>query len=29
MLEDMGAITRSGAKLNCDTQVLQNIADME
>jgi CRP-like cAMP-binding protein len=29
MLEDMGAITRSGAKLNCDTQVLQNIAYME
>jgi CRP/FNR family transcriptional regulator, cyclic AMP receptor protein len=29
MLEDMGAITRAGAKLSCDTQVLQNIADME
>ena len=29
MLEDMGAITRAGAKLSCDTGVLQNIADME
>jgi CRP-like cAMP-binding protein len=29
MLEDMGAITRSGSKLSCDTEVLQNIADME
>jgi CRP-like cAMP-binding protein len=29
MLEDMGAITRSGAKLTCDTEVLQSIADME
>jgi CRP-like cAMP-binding protein len=29
MLEDMGAIARSGSKLSCDTQVLQNIADME
>jgi CRP/FNR family cyclic AMP-dependent transcriptional regulator len=29
MLEDMGAITRSGSKLVCDTEVLQNIADME
>lgn len=29
MLEDMGAIVRSGSKLSCDTEVLQNIADME
>ena len=29
MLEDMGAIARAGSKLRCDTQVLQNIADME
>jgi CRP/FNR family transcriptional regulator, cyclic AMP receptor protein len=29
MLEDMGAIARTGSKLSCDTQVLQNIADME
>ena len=29
MLEDMGAITRAGSKLSCDTDVLQNIADME
>jgi CRP-like cAMP-binding protein len=29
MLEDMGAIARAGSKLTCDTQVLQNIADME
>ena len=29
MLEDMGAITRAGSKLACDTEVLQNIADME
>jgi CRP-like cAMP-binding protein len=29
MLEDMGAITRSGTKLTCDTEVLQSIADME
>jgi CRP/FNR family cyclic AMP-dependent transcriptional regulator len=29
MLEDMGAITRAGSKLTCDTDVLQNIADME
>ena len=28
-LQDMGAITRSGAKLTCDTEVLQSIADME
>jgi CRP/FNR family cyclic AMP-dependent transcriptional regulator len=29
MLEDMGAIARAGSKLSCDTDVLQNIADME
>ena len=29
MLEDMGAITRAGSKLTCDTEVLQSIADME
>jgi CRP/FNR family cyclic AMP-dependent transcriptional regulator len=29
MLEDMGAIARAGSKLTCDTEVLQNIADME
>jgi CRP/FNR family cyclic AMP-dependent transcriptional regulator len=29
MLEDMGGIARAGPKLTCDTQVLQNIADME
>jgi CRP/FNR family transcriptional regulator, cyclic AMP receptor protein len=29
MLEDMGAIARTGSKLSCDTEVLQNIADME
>jgi CRP/FNR family transcriptional regulator, cyclic AMP receptor protein len=29
MLEDMGAIARTGSKLACDTQVLQSIADME
>lgn len=29
MLEDMGAIARAGPKLTCDTDVLQNIADME
>ena len=29
MLEDMGAITRAGSKLSCDTEVLQSIADME
>jgi CRP/FNR family cyclic AMP-dependent transcriptional regulator len=29
MLEDMGAITRVGPKLTCDTEVLQSIADME
>jgi CRP-like cAMP-binding protein len=29
MLEDMGAITRAGSKLSCDTDVLQSIADME
>jgi CRP/FNR family cyclic AMP-dependent transcriptional regulator len=29
MLEDMGAIARTGPKLSCNTEVLQNIADME
>ena len=29
MLQDMGAITRAGSKLTCDTEVLQSIADME
>jgi CRP/FNR family cyclic AMP-dependent transcriptional regulator len=29
MLQDMGAITRSGSKLQCDTGVLESIADME
>src|SRR3989440_8841023 len=29
MLEDMGAITRKGAKLVCDTEILQNIAETE
>jgi len=29
MLQDMGAITRTGSTLTCDTEVLQNIADME
>ena len=29
MLEDMGAITRAGSKLSCDTEALQSIADME
>jgi CRP/FNR family transcriptional regulator, cyclic AMP receptor protein len=29
MLEDMGAIKRTGSKLTCDTEVLENIADME
>lgn len=29
MLEDMGGIRRAGAKLTCDTSVLENIADME
>src|SRR5262245_44728705 len=29
MLEDMGAITRTGSTLTCDTEVLQNDADME
>jgi CRP-like cAMP-binding protein len=29
MLEDMGAITRAGSKLSCDTEVLESIADME
>lgn len=29
LLQDMGAITRSGTKLTCNTEVLQSIADME
>jgi CRP-like cAMP-binding protein len=29
MLQDMGAITRTGSTLTCDTEVLQSIADME
>ena len=29
LLEEMGAIVRNGNKLACDTQVLQDIADME
>ena len=29
MLQDMGAITRQGTKLACDTEVLHNIAEME
>lgn len=29
MLQDMGAITRTGSTLTCDTEVLQNVADME
>jgi CRP-like cAMP-binding protein len=29
MLQDMGAITRKGAKLMCNTEVLQEIADTE
>jgi CRP/FNR family cyclic AMP-dependent transcriptional regulator len=29
MLEDLGGIKRAGAKLVCDTEVLENIADME
>lgn len=29
MLEDMGAITRAGSKLTCDTDLLQSIAEME
>jgi CRP/FNR family cyclic AMP-dependent transcriptional regulator len=29
MLEDMGGITRKGAKLTCNTEVLQNIAETE
>ena len=29
LLEDMGAITRNGAKMMCDTEVLQSVADME
>jgi CRP/FNR family transcriptional regulator, cyclic AMP receptor protein len=29
LLEDMGATTRVGSKLSCNTEVLQNIADME
>jgi len=29
MLQDMGAITRKGGELRCDTSVLQSIADAE
>jgi CRP-like cAMP-binding protein len=29
LLQDMGAITRNGSKLQCNTEVLQNIAEME
>ena len=29
MLQDMGAITRTGSTLTCDTEVLQSVADME
>jgi DNA-binding FadR family transcriptional regulator len=29
MLEDMGAITRKGSKMVCDTETLQNIAETE
>jgi len=29
LLEDMGAITRAGSKLTCNTDVLQNIAETE
>jgi CRP-like cAMP-binding protein len=29
LLEDMGAITRTGSKMTCNTEVLQNIAEME
>ena len=29
MLQDMGAIARTGSTLTCDTEVLQSIADME
>jgi CRP-like cAMP-binding protein len=29
MLEEMGAISRVGSQLKCDTQVLESIADME
>ena len=29
MLEDMGAIKRAGSKFTCDTEVLENVADME
>lgn len=29
MLEDMGAIARTGSKLTCNTSVLESIADME
>jgi len=29
LLQDMGAITRNGSKLSCNTEVLQSIAEME
>jgi CRP-like cAMP-binding protein len=29
LLQDMGAITRNGSKLQCNTEALQNIAEME
>jgi CRP/FNR family cyclic AMP-dependent transcriptional regulator len=29
LLQDMGAITRSGTKLTCNTQILEGIAEME
>lgn len=29
MLQDMGAIARTGSKLTCDTAVLESVADME
>jgi len=29
LLQDMGAITRNGSKLSCNTEMLQNIAEME
>jgi CRP-like cAMP-binding protein len=29
MLQDMGAITRTGSKLVCDTEILHNIAETE
>jgi CRP-like cAMP-binding protein len=29
LLQDMGAITRNGSKLSCNTEVLQSVAEME